>query len=570
MRARLVVGVSLGVLAACGLGPPPESTDGGRAVACTSELDCPLGLRCVDGACSSAQPAQTNDGAGPDGGSLCARDEDCARPLVCVRSTGQCVPPLTLDAGEVDAGPAPMCQTGDEASCGISKVGDCRLGVARCELTDAGLEYGLCEGAVYPQPERCDGHDNDCNGLADDGLPDISCGTGACARALPACTNGAPTTCVPLSPSPEVCDGLDNDCNGQVDDGIATRSCGVGACQRTTPGCTNGQVPTCTPGAPTAEVCDGVDNNCNGQVDEGIAARTCGVGACQRTAPGCSNGVVPACTPGTPTAEICDGLDNDCNGVVDNGVCTPGAVCPGAQTVNPNTTVTLTTSATVGGGRTPSCAWSVVSRPATSSGTFTNGTSCASAQYFADVVGTHVLQFTVTDSSGLTTSCTTTITVNPLGNLWVELTWSAPNDMDLHLLHPSGGAAHTASSWKVAPYDAYFANTNPLWDTASTTDDPSLDRDDIVGQGPENMRINNPSTTHGYTIGVHMYSYAASPSPVVCTVKVYCSGTLKTTQVKTFGTTSPTTKDLWVVGAVSFSSSGACTFAPDGYVVNVP
>jgi len=44
--------------------------------------------------------------------------------------------------------------------------------------------------------------------------------------------------------------------------------------------------------------------------------------------------------------------------------------------------------------------------------------------------------------------------------------------------------------------------------------------------GPENMRVNSPLTTHDYTVGVHMYSWGASPTPVLATVKVYCGGSL--------------------------------------------
>ncbi|MFO0630156.1 MAG: MopE-related protein [Polyangiales bacterium] len=67
----------------------------------------------------------------------------------------------------------------------------------------------------------------------------------------------------------ETCDGLDNNCNALVDDGIPDISCGVGACRRTAPGCVHGAAGTCTPGSPTPEVCNHIDDNCNGTVDEG-------------------------------------------------------------------------------------------------------------------------------------------------------------------------------------------------------------------------------------------------------------------------------------------------------------
>ncbi|MBL9037910.1 MAG: hypothetical protein JNG84_05275 [Archangium sp.] len=68
-------------------------------------------------------------------------------------------------------------------------------------------------------PESCDGVDNDCNGVIDDGLAEVRCGVGACARSAPACIEGEPIFCEAGLPEVEVCDGLDNDCDGQLDNG---------------------------------------------------------------------------------------------------------------------------------------------------------------------------------------------------------------------------------------------------------------------------------------------------------------------------------------------------------------
>jgi hypothetical protein len=62
-------------------------------------------------------------------------------------------------------------------------------------------------------------------GVSDAGglyLAGSSCGIGACARSAgTVCTNGAiQYLCTPGMPAAEVCDGADNDCNGLVDDGI--------------------------------------------------------------------------------------------------------------------------------------------------------------------------------------------------------------------------------------------------------------------------------------------------------------------------------------------------------------
>ena len=602
--ARTVLACAGGVPQTCTPGAPTAEVCDGRDNNCNGQTDegfglvtCGVGIcqrtvnSCVSGiaqTCVPGTPGPTelcngvddNCNGVVDEGCLCTdgQSRNCYSGPAGTNNVGRChgstqlcsggAWPATC-AGEVLPG-TEVCNGVDDDCNGATDegLGNISCGLGACARTVAACSGGTAQSCTpgVPVPEVCNGIDDNCNGIVDDGLGVASCGTGACARSVPTCAGGVPQTCVPGAPSPEVCDNVDNNCNGVVDDGLGTLSCGVGACARTTPACNGGVTMTCIPGNPSAEVCNGVDDNCNGVVDDGLGSKTCGVGACLRTVSACSGGVSQTCTPGSPQAETCNGLDDDCNGVVDNGVCGPVGVCPGNQTVNPNTTVTLNTNASSPVGRPVTCNWTVVSRPSTANGTFTNGTSCTSAQYFADVVGTHQLRFTVTDSAGLTSSCDVSITVNPLGDLWVELTWSVPNDMDLHLLHPLAGSSHVASSWHTQPYDCDYLNKTPSWDAPGTADDPSLDRDDIPGQGPENTRINVPNTTHLYTIGVHMFSWLASPTPVTATVRLYCGGALVTTQSRTFATV----KDMWVVGTVQFNGGPSCVFTPDGYVLNAP
>lgn len=243
--------------------------------------------------------------------------------------------------------------------------------------------------------------------------------------------------------------------------------------------------------------------------------------------------------------------------------CGVTAVCPGPITTSANSTVSLTAS--VMAASTPTCSWTIGSRPSTSSGTFSSPTSCTNTNYFADVVGTHIVNFNVSDGLGGMAQCTTPITVNPNGDLWIELTWNRPNDVDLHLLHPNGGAYSSSSSWMRSPYDCYYANRTPIWGAGAQTD-PTLDRDDTTGTGPENTRINTPSRMFPYTIGVHMYGYTAA-APVTSTLKVYCGGQLMTTQTRTMSTV----KDMWIVGQVNFNVTGApCAFTAINSVIYVP
>jgi YD repeat-containing protein len=75
--------------------------------------------------------------------------------------------------------------------------------------------------------ESCDGLDNNCDGVVDDGFPVgevCLSGIGECQVSgfLVCLTDGTGTVCdgVPTAPQPEVCDGLDNNCDGTPDDGF--------------------------------------------------------------------------------------------------------------------------------------------------------------------------------------------------------------------------------------------------------------------------------------------------------------------------------------------------------------
>jgi len=246
---------------------------------------------------------------------------------------------------------------------------------------DGGISFG--DGGSGCQPEICDGKDNDCDGVIDNGF-DLqndpnNCGgcgilcdkaqanqRGKCVKGLcvyecvPGFLDcdpnkpGCEYACIKTNGGVEVCDGIDNNCDCQVDEGFNTQNdpMNCGACGHVcvalhaTPICTNGKcgVGQCDPGykdfdpnIPGCEyrcpyfpphdsdtTCDGVDDDCNGKVDDGVpgVGAPCSTGlkgACAVGTFQCQNGT-PQCTATVqPVPETCNNQDDDCDGVVDNG-----------------------------------------------------------------------------------------------------------------------------------------------------------------------------------------------------------------------------------------------------------
>lgn len=270
-------------------------------------------IACVDGQmrtdCSPGAP--TGDDTRCDG-----LDEDCD--------------------GEVDDG-----YVGHPTHCGL---GVCAAdGVTSCV---AGAEVDSCQAGVPATGDRtCDGIDDDCNGRTDDGfvVSNTACGIGACAASgATSCIAGEVVdTCRAGQPAAydTTCDGIDDDCNGLADDGYlsTSTSCGVGMCAATgSTRCSAGSVvDSCSPGlaAPADVTCDGVDEDCDGTADEDYVSMPtlCGTGVCASTgATSCTNGSIhDSCEPASPSGDdsACNGLDDDCDGLVDESYLRVATTC---------------------------------------------------------------------------------------------------------------------------------------------------------------------------------------------------------------------------------------------------
>jgi hypothetical protein len=317
-------------------------------------------------------------------------------------------------------------------------------------------------------------------------------------------------------------------------------------------------VGACVPCAAT-ETCDDRDNNCNALVDDGIADVSCGVGACMRTVPGCVRGAVPTCTPGTPSVELCNGLDDDCDGSVDE-MCAGSIACPRDATMFAGDTQSFAVTTL---GMLRSFSWSIVAAPSGGAATAQWAPSPAASSVEAltpIIVGVYTVEVTAVDGLNATRRCTFDVTANSRG-LRVELTWNGTGDLDLHLHNNVSGA------WFNTPNDCHYANMTSAWGA-------SQDVDNVTANGPENIRLNNPTVGQAYTVGVHNYSRGAGRT---ATVRVYCGPTAGVTPSVTY-TSAPlagsasgncTANTFWKVADVTLNADGSCTLtARNSYVTS--
>lgn len=216
-------------------------------------------------------------------------------------------------------------------------MGACGAGIFECADEASSIcSTGPGGSMDLSTEETCNTVDDDCDGFVDEDFETgLACdGIGECGAGFVECATESTTRCSTdpggsmMQGMGEQCDGIDNDCDDLIDEGfdIGTSCMGTGGCGGGLIECNSLTTTQCSsdPGGsdfiPRAEVCDGIDNDCNGSTDDGDPEAlcrdtpiggTCTSGACfcppntfdiDRDVPGCE------CTasPGVGMAATCN------------------------------------------------------------------------------------------------------------------------------------------------------------------------------------------------------------------------------------------------------------------------
>ncbi len=308
-----------------------------------------------DGYGDAAMTTSSCAGAAPAG--YAALDGDCDEANAAINPGATEIPGNSIDED---------CDGFDGA---VDLDGDGVFNTTDCDDNNA---------AVYPgAPEVCNGIDDDCDGMIDEGLTlntfyidNDGDGYGTMMMTQTSCSATAPAGYATLSGdcddanaainpgAPEACNTIDDNCDGNIDEGLAINTYyldgdgdGYGMTSMTTTTCaltapagyvalsgdcddTNAAI---NPGAP--EACNNIDDNCDGNIDEGLSPITYYLDN-DGDGYGDNSMTVLSCSATTPTGytsfagdcddsdasispgalESCNGIDDNCNGMIDDGL----------------------------------------------------------------------------------------------------------------------------------------------------------------------------------------------------------------------------------------------------------
>ena len=351
-------------------------------------------------ACTSGTLYTGDDGGCPDGDCGDAdrgdADDDAELPDPC--DSIQCGEGQVCHEGRcetVDLCADVVC--GNEGEVCDPRDGNCYSGASDDDDDGYTIAEGDCDDGdptVHPDAtELCDGVDQDCDRVIDNGFPDADGdGYDTCGAGIPEQADCDDASAERHPFHVEVCDGLDNDCDLEIDEGIDSRSCetecgtGEERCEGGAWVCSAPESCECTPaGLEDSESCGNCGarsrqcrddltwsdwSACSGEGvcapgsassqpcgDCGTQWRSCsatctweGWGACEAEGP-CTPGATADCTTtcgstGTmtcgasctygdclPPSESCNLTDDDCDGQCDEGCRHPvhRALCPGGD-----------------------------------------------------------------------------------------------------------------------------------------------------------------------------------------------------------------------------------------------
>jgi hypothetical protein len=302
--------------------------------ACTTGSACQNGL-CAGGTaivCDDGNPCTQNlcDPVSgcfhpPADGLPCDDGDGCTTGSIC--SGGVC-----------GGGTAISCDDGNPCTIDTCAGGNCFHAAttgASCTLT--GGSPGYCnEAAACVEcltADQCPGVDTECQRRVCNGgacgvenLPGemVICGVGACQQTVQSCVDGQPQECVQGQPTTEVCNGIDDDCNGLVDDGAVCPDIANG-----TSACVEGQCVVQSCDSWYADCDADPQNGCETQLGTFDNCASCG-DACNPDTDVCSNlgsggdpisgccaRIYTVCDPNAPVDRCCN--QSTCTGTNASG-----------------------------------------------------------------------------------------------------------------------------------------------------------------------------------------------------------------------------------------------------------